>query len=160
MATIVTGIASTPEVDEQRHSVVRGAFDLTKSVPLLWRHQPGDECGRIIRLAYVGDELHVRALVDDDDKAARATGFSVTFGVLEYEIKNKGRDDYHARVSKARLDEISLVLNPANRACIIRSRERSTWPARAPGAEVLELSARFFRLTKEYLELLQKAPNT
>jgi hypothetical protein len=160
MATIVTGIASTPEVDAQRHSVVRGAFDLTKSVPLLWRHQPGDECGRIIRLAYVGDELHVRALVNDDDKAARATGFSVSFGLLEYEIRNKGRDDYHARVSKARLDEISLVLNPANRACVIRSRERSAWPARAPGAEMLDRQIQLAGLLREFVGILQKAHQT
>lgn len=136
MTTIVYGIASTPKIDKQRHSVVRGAFDLTKPPPLLWRHRVGMVAGTTTKLWYEGDNLMVRAVVPDDEKAEQAHGFSVAFGVIKYSIAHKGTPRYFARVSKARLDEISLVMNPANPACVITHREK-----REPCAAVEMLDA-------------------
>jgi len=126
MATILTGIASTPSLDAQRHSVLPGAFDLKRTPTLLWRHDAkACPCGTITRLSYRDDGcLVIRALIDDDWIADRAAGFSVAFGVVEYEIKNKGRADFYSAISKANLTEISLVRNPVNPECVVLTRER------------------------------------
>jgi len=126
MATIVTGIASTAALDAQRHSVLPRAFDLTRSVPLLWRHDAkARPCGTITRLNERDDGfLVIRGLIDDDWIADRAAGFSVAFGVVEYQIKNKGRGDFYSAISKANLTEISLVRNPVNPECVVLTRER------------------------------------
>jgi hypothetical protein len=126
MATLVTGIASTPRVDSERHAVVPGAFALDRGVPLLWRHGDHDvkgAIGRIMSLTREGGRTLIKAVVEDDALAAKAVGFSINFGVRDYSVVNKGRPDYYATVTKAVLNEISLVLTPCNPDCIILARE-------------------------------------
>lgn len=157
MTTIVRGIASTPAIDHARHSVRAGAFDVTRAVPLLWRHGMSATCGTIIHLGYRGDELHISALVDDDAKAEETQGFSVAFGVVAYEIRNKGRSDYYAEVSQARLDEVSLCLHPVNPACRILSREKI---GPAPTTEFLKIGKDAVEKAREIIRVMIETQRT
>ncbi len=55
--------------------------------------------------------------------AKRAKGFSVRLTVRDYEMRNRGTNAYHSRITKATLCELSLVEDPCNADCVILSRE-------------------------------------
>jgi hypothetical protein len=91
-----------------------------KDIPLLFRHQPDRPVGKVQDIKSTDDGLFVRALVTDSE-ARRCPYFSVTATVHSYSMRQV--DDpqaAHALITCASVDEISIVLDPANPDAIIR----------------------------------------
>jgi hypothetical protein len=118
--------ASAVTVDLQKMRFRPFAFGLPltswdKQPKLLYRH--GVEAGKILALSYdAAGSLRARVEVDHVE-ARRCNAFSVGVTVLSYEIVNEdSADGFHALVTRASLDEISLVESPASPACLVDSR--------------------------------------
>jgi hypothetical protein len=119
---IIRGIAATPGTPIEGMTLLGGAFDCNSDVPLLHRH--GRAIGRVLTLSYRGDDLHV--LVEtNDDVGRKANYFSPGFRVLEHR---------NSKVTRARLEEISLTGDPVNLACQGSRENPRRTISRAPSA--------------------------
>jgi hypothetical protein len=119
---MITGFASTPDRDRQFMKFrSRSLFWPRKEIPLRYCH--GEEAGTIEELHYDG---HGRLLVCarvNHPQARRAPAFSVAATVEKWELRNV--DDpqtFHALITQATLDEVSLTDKPCNPHALVRSR--------------------------------------
>jgi hypothetical protein len=107
---IIRGIVATPGTPIEGMTLLGGAFDCNSDVPLLHRHER--PIGRVLTLAYRGEDLHV--MVETDDPVALKTNyFSPGFRVLAHQA---------GRVTSPRLVEVSLTGDPVNMACRVLER--------------------------------------
>jgi hypothetical protein len=160
------GLAATVDVD-LTHQKFRGwAFEnlciLLKSYPLpplLYKHQDSVVAGTITRLDYDDHgSLKIAAEVSHP-MARRCNAFSVGATILKYEIVDNGGQDFHALISSARIDEISLTDRPANPNALVRSRY-PTGPMKAYVASLHAHSDLFIKgigVMQRQLEILQQA---
>lgn len=95
-----------------------------QNVPLLYRHRR--PAGEVLEVRRTDDGLYVRALVHDDE-AKRCTHFSVAATVHGYQLRDVDNSErFHALVTCATLDEITLTNAPANPAAMVRHRYRQS----------------------------------
>ena len=82
--------------------------------------------------------------------------------MLEYEIRNAESADYFALITQARIDEISLTDNPANRNALVRSRYRiaPVAPFLKTLREQADLSTKAVQLIQRKLECLRQLANS
>jgi hypothetical protein len=119
----ITGIASSPTVDQER--MLFRSYSLSflpwKPPPLLYRHR--EPAGKIQSIAYDSKgRLIITARVDHPE-ARRCNGLSVAATIKRYELRDESDPKaYHALILQADLDEISLTPTPCNPDCVITSR--------------------------------------
>jgi hypothetical protein len=127
---IVEAIASSADIDAERMSFARGSLswpeDLSQ-LPLLVRHDAGRPAGRILDLRLDSNgRLCIRAQVDDPE-ARRMSGISIAATVSESEVHNEdSASGFYFRITKARIDEISLTDRPANANALVTFRRDIT----------------------------------
>lgn len=129
----VAGWASTPDLDHYRHVVEPGAFDASisqkglmgpKGIKLLIQHKADKPAGVITKLETRGGNLWIEAQMDlgisyvnDYYRAAKAVGglnFSVGFYLEDYAFKKNKDDVEYLHITKAELEEVSVVTFPGN----------------------------------------------
>ena len=120
---LVAGAASRVAIDGVMTMVVPSAlyWNSDRLPPLRFKH--GEVAGEILSLAYnvLGSELRIEARVDHE-LARRCPAFSVAFVPCAYTVVDRGGQAFHVRVTKARLDEISLTDVPAPRSALVERR--------------------------------------
>ena len=125
-AQVLTGHATTTTVDLQRQRFrgwCFGALNRQPYPPLYFKHQSErGEVGAITNLEYDFDGALVVVVVATDPIARRANAFSVGATVKRFEIMDPASPDYHAIITEAWIEEISLTDNPANPAAIVTHR--------------------------------------
>jgi hypothetical protein len=119
---LVRGVATRVEIDIEHTMLMPNALHWDELPPLRLRHG-SEPVGEILALEYssLGDELRIECRVDDVE-AARMPSFSVCFTPEAYELVDRGGRNFHFRVIRARLDEISLTENPALRSALVERR--------------------------------------
>lgn len=118
---MLSGLASTTDVDIERVAFAPFAFDpLPADVALHYDHTD-QRAGRIELLAHNDrGELVISAYVSHP-QAVRCNAFNVCGDVLAYTLHDTGSSAFYARVEKIWLRETSLVPNPVNaRARVLR----------------------------------------
>jgi HK97 family phage prohead protease len=137
---VVSGIASTDDMDLYRHKIMPGAFSesirnrgLTGSsaIKLLLDHDHTKLAGVIKRLQYNGGRLEIDAklaldieYVRDRWTAMKMLGgfnFSVGFMLTDYEIKTDANKQEYLQINRGDLFEVSLVAFPGNEAATMTS---------------------------------------
>jgi phage head maturation protease len=121
---IVEGLASTCDLDLARTKFAPFAFDnVGTKVPLLYRHDKDQVAGAVQRLWYdPKGNLKVKALLTHPE-AKRCSAFSVAGTVHRYELKEaEDPARFHALITSASIDEISVTNAPANPRALITSR--------------------------------------
>lgn len=142
---IVSGYASTPDLDGHGHRILPRAFSLKHLPPLLWRHKWHLIAGEVTELEYRNDKLWCVAKVKPEYEG-RAKGFSIGFKILEQEQKSD-----HIEIRKGILASISLVLNPCCPGAVITNE----YPDCAAG-EFLGLMSQRVRKIEEITRCLAK----
>ena len=127
---IVEAIASSADIDAERMSFARGSLSWPEDLswlPLLVRHDAGRPAGRILDLRLDSNgRLCIRAQVDDPE-ARRMSGISIAATVSESEVHNEdSASGFYFRITKARIDEISLTDRPANANALVTFRRDIT----------------------------------
>ena len=119
---LVKAIATRTEIDEAWTILAPKALFWEGLPPLLLRHE-GAPVGEILNLKYspFGDELVIECRVDDLE-AARMPAISVAFTPVAFDLVDRGRAQFHFRVTRARLDECSLTDQPALRSALVTAR--------------------------------------
>ncbi|MET4514315.1 hypothetical protein [Bradyrhizobium sp. I1.7.5] len=124
---IVEGIAASPDVDFEKMSFRAGSLSWdTPLPPLLISHNRNRVAGKILALDY--DDrgiLRIRARVDDHE-ARRFGGFSIAATVHEAETRNADSFLFHAVITRATVDEVSLTDRPCNSSALVVSRRDVT----------------------------------
>lgn len=129
----IAGWASTPDLDHYRHVVEPGAFDASinqkgltgpKGIKLLIQHSASKPAGVITKLETRAGSLWIEAQMDlgisyvnDFYRAAKAVGglnFSVGFYLEDYSFKKNSDDVEYLHITKAELEEVSVVTFPGN----------------------------------------------
>ncbi|MFH1795134.1 MAG: HK97 family phage prohead protease [Pseudomonadota bacterium] len=137
---IVSGLASTDDMDLYRHVVMAGAFTesirkrgLTgpSAIKLLLDHDWTRPAGLIRRLEYRGGRLEIDAklnldieYVRDRHSAMKMLGgfnFSVGFMLQDYEIKTDRNKIEYLQINRGDLFEVSLVAFPGNESATLTS---------------------------------------
>ena len=144
----VAGWASTPDLDHYRHVIEPGAFDASisqkgltgpKAIKLLIQHSASKPAGVITKLETRAGSLWIEAQMDleisyvkDYYRAAKAVGglnFSVGFYLEDYSFKKNAEDVEYLHITKAELEEVSVVTFPGNAEAtmtFIKDREEAT----------------------------------
>jgi hypothetical protein len=119
---LLKGVASRVEIDIEHTLLMSNALHWDELPPLRLRHG-SEPVGEIIALEYsrLGDELRVECRVDDLE-AARMPAFSICFTPETYELIDRGGKNFFFKVTRARLDEVSLTENPALRSALVERR--------------------------------------
>jgi len=121
--------------------------------PLLFRHR--EPAGEILSLAY---DARGRLLVDarvDHVEARRCSGLSVAATIVKYELRDQDDpQNFHALITRADLDEISLTPTPCNPACVVTSRISVS-----PALETYDLAAKGISRLMEVVEQLRNKLN-
>jgi hypothetical protein len=143
------GYASTDDIDNDRTKFRPYCFAFPKLFrhgypPLYLKHDRSREVGTIDHLQR--DELgNLQCWVTvADPEAKRYPAFSIAATVNEYEIRNEDTPDFHALVTSATLEELSLTNVPANKFCIVQDRYR------------VSAAVQMFELLAEKVKRLQK----
>ena len=119
---IVQGICTSSRPDHHRTVLCKYALGAVVShVPLLIHHDWSRVAGRIRRFAWKPEGLWIEALIEAEE-GRRLPAFSIAAQVLEYSIEEKETERFWARVTKAKLREVSLTDFPANDDCRITRR--------------------------------------
>jgi hypothetical protein len=144
---IIRGICATPDVPVEGMTLLGGAFDCNSDVPLLHRHDR--PIGKVLTLSYRGDDLHILAETDDD-VALKANYFSPGFRILSHQ---------NGRVTRARLEEVSLTGDPVNPACRVLERQQHDPMVSfcRSQLEQRDLLKRRVELLQEYVRLIPSA---
>ena len=132
----VTGLAvpygQTIDLGGFQERVERGAFDTTKSVPLLWGHDHRDiPIGRVTAMRDTEHGLEIDAVLNDTDKGenvyrALKAGDVSKFSIGFIPTKSRKEGDVIVR-EKATLKEVSVVNFPAyTKASVTSVREADT----------------------------------
>ncbi|MCA1379832.1 MULTISPECIES: hypothetical protein [Bradyrhizobium] len=122
---IFEGFAAPTVIDHERTKFAPHCWLPFKSdIPLLYRH--GRPAGEVLEIRGTDEGLHVRALVRDED-AKRCTHFSIAATIHGYQLREvNDRESFHALVTCATLDEITLTNVPANPAAVVLYRYRQS----------------------------------
>jgi hypothetical protein len=121
---LLCGQASSADVDLERMAFAPFCFGLPRPshVKLLYRHDPATSAGTIEELKYSErGALQVSALVTHE-LSRRLGGFSIGCWIEKYELVNIDSPAFFARVTSARLEEISLTSEPASPTALVRTR--------------------------------------
>ena len=151
-SVLITGIASSPTIDQERTKFRPYALNFLpwKLPPLLFRHK--EPAGLIENLAY---DRQGRLIIDarvDHPEARRCGGLSVAATIERYELREiDDPENYHAVILQASLDEVSLTPTPANPDCLITSR----LPAN-PHNEFFDLAQQGVKKCIEFVEVLER----
>jgi hypothetical protein len=124
---IIEGFAATCDVDRSRMKFRPWAFTLLPwepLPPLLFRH--GRPAGRLLEMRHDDrGRLFVRALVTDSE-AKRCGGLSVAATIHAYELRDVDSANFHALITEATVDEISISDRPCNQQALILHRYRQS----------------------------------
>ena len=119
---MLSGMASTLDVDIERVAFAPFAFEWTGNVPLMFDHTD-QVAGRIELLDFSSKgELQIRAYVEHP-MAVRCNAFSVSCDVLDFTLHRTDSPQFFARAEKVRLREVSLVPAPIQRNARVLKRE-------------------------------------
>ena len=132
-----------PHIDADQLPVFRRSLGMLRvAAPVIFRHDPKAPAGTIEELKYTDTgALYIRACVSHPE-ARRCNAFSIGGKVLAYRLHDGGSGDFHAEVTDAELEEISITDRPANlHARVMRRYPASPLP-------------RIFDLTKTRVEVL------
>jgi hypothetical protein len=148
--TVILGICATACGQIDGMTLAPGAIDCDQELPPLW-HRHSRAIGKVLTLQYRGDRLLVTA--ESDDAVAldeRVAFMSPAVKVLAHSGN---------RVTSARLVEVSLTSDPANRECRIIERRQhdplvALWRARL---EQYDLIKRRVEWLKQYLAAIPAA---
>jgi hypothetical protein len=145
-AMVLTGYASTPDIDDERMRFAPRCFgELPGHLPLLFEHE--EPAGTVDALSYT-DDGSVRIVCTVTHEAARrCNAFSVAALVRGYELVNTESRDFHAEITAALLTEISLVSVPINPRALVTHRAVAPPPP---------LVGEFFGLIAQRVACLQK----
>ena len=156
-AQVLEGIAAATTIDVERMRFKPYALALPWMLrrplpPLLYRHNPDRVAGRVLNLSHGdGGCLRIRAEVTDED-AKCAGGFSVACTVHAYELRDvDDRDKFHALITDATIEEISLTPQPANPQALVLQRYRQL-----AAVEFFDIAKAGVNKCIEIVELLQK----
>ena len=112
------GWGTTCTTDQQRMQFAPYCFGRplpSRMPPLHLRHDETRTVGTVDALAYDDDGQLLVACTVHDIRARAMPAFSVGATVLAYEIRNAASPaNFHAYITAARLEEISLTNTPAN----------------------------------------------
>ncbi|MBR0710136.1 hypothetical protein [Bradyrhizobium liaoningense] len=122
---IFEGFAAPATIDSERTKFAPHCWMPFKSgIPLLYRHSR--PAGEVLEVRATDKGLHMRALVRDNE-AKQCTHFSVAATIHGYQLRDvDDRERFHALVTCATLDEITVTNAPANPAAIILHRYRQS----------------------------------
>lgn len=128
---VITGLATTPEMDRAGDIVDPFGASFAKEIPLLWQHQHdkpvgGAELGKATKrgipftayVANVTDPGPLKDLLDmawQSVKAKLVRGVSIGFRAKKYDIMSEGG----IRFTETEIYELSLVTIPANASATI-----------------------------------------
>ncbi|MEQ1955385.1 HK97 family phage prohead protease [Mesorhizobium sp. CN2-181] len=148
---VVSGLASTDDMDLYRHVVTAGAFSQSirkrgltgpPAIKLLLDHDWTKIAGVIRRLEYRGGRLEIDAklnldidYVRDRYSAMKMLGgfnFSVGFLLQEYEIKTDANKVEYLQINRGDLFEVSLVAFPGNEAATLTSIKQQSLEGQSP----------------------------
>lgn len=132
----VTGLAvpygQTIDLGGFQERVERGAFDTTKTLPLLWGHDHKDiPIGRVTAMRDTDEGLEIDAVLNNTDKGenvyrALKAGDVNSFSIGFIPVKDRNEDDVIVR-EKVDLREVSVVTFPAySMASVTSVREADT----------------------------------
>ena len=155
-AQVLSGNATTVTVDLQRQKFrgwCFGAIHRQPFPPLYFKHQPSSgEVGTIDRLEYDSDGALVITVTVTCPLARRANAFSIGCTVGNFEILDAASPhDFHALITAALIDEISLTDTPANPLALV-ARRRDVCAM----SEFYETAASATRRISQAIALLQK----
>ncbi|WP_439407937.1 hypothetical protein ACNJX9_04405 [Bradyrhizobium sp. DASA03076] len=122
---VFEGFAAPTVIDHERTKFAPHCWLPFKSdIPLLYRH--GRPAGEVLKVRATDEGLHVRALVRDNE-SKRCTHFSVAATIHGYQLRDiDDGERFHALVTCATLDEITLTNAPANPAAMVLHRCRQS----------------------------------
>ncbi|MCA1474298.1 hypothetical protein [Bradyrhizobium sp. NBAIM08] len=122
---IFEGLAAPATIDSERTKFAAECWmPVRQNIPLLYRH--GRPAGEVLEVRTTDKGLHVRALVRDNE-AKRCAHFSVAATIHGFQLRDvEDRERFHALVTCATLNEITLTDRPANPAAILRHRYRQS----------------------------------
>lgn len=143
LSTISSGWASTPAVDFERTRFSLGSlrWDSSALPPLQFRHQD-EPVGRIIFLRWTSTGLAISAETSHP-QAMVAGGFSITATIKAYSIVPGA--NFHAVVTDAWLNSVSLTDRPCNAECVVEER--------MPG---IKIYTQWYDLMRRRIEILQQ----
>jgi YD repeat-containing protein len=149
---LISGIAASTTVDQDRMRFRSRAlvFLPWRLPPLLFRHR--EPAGEILKLDYdARGRLLVEARVDHVE-ARRCSGLSLAATIVQYELRDQDDpENFHALITGADLDEISITPTPANPDCVISWRIPTS-----PQPEFFDLARQGIGKIIEIVELLRK----
>lgn len=141
---IITGMASTPEVDRQGDIVEPKGAEFAKEIPLLWQHDNLQPVGRVklgkptkdgipftATIAKVASPAGLVARLEEawqSVKAQLVTAVSIGFRALEFSFME---DTGGVRFTKIEIMELSLVTIPANAGATIQAVKSADFIQRA-----------------------------
>lgn len=130
---LISGIASTPELDRYGDIVDPMGAKFAPEIPLLWQHQHDKPVGNVqlgkankrgipfkATIAKIADIGPLRDLVDmawQSVKEKLVRGVSIGFKALQYDIMSEGG----IRFNEIEIYELSLVTIPANASATIQT---------------------------------------
>ncbi|MCA1498852.1 hypothetical protein [Bradyrhizobium sp. NBAIM14] len=122
---IFEGLAAPATIDSERTKFAAECWmPVRQNIPLLYRH--GRLAGEVLEVRTTDKGLHVRALVRDNE-AKQCTHFSVAATIHGYQLREvNNRESFHAVITCAALDEITLTNAPANPAAVVLHRYRQS----------------------------------
>lgn len=153
---LMEGYCSTDDIDLDRCKFRSYAFGFPlrrqyRDVPLLYRHDPKQVAGTLDDCEYDDfGNLCVWCTVTHPE-AKRCGGFSIGATVLEYQIVDGDTPDFHALISQAELNEVSLTPEPANPNCLVMDRYRVS-----PAVQTLELLTAKMKLLQKMTVLMKQ----
>jgi hypothetical protein len=121
-AVLAKGVCTRAQIDLEHTLLMPNALHWESLPPLRLRHG-SEPVGEILALEYsaAGDELRIECRIDDCE-AARMPAFSVCFTPETYELIDRGGRNFFFKVTRARLDEVSLTPDPALRSALVTAR--------------------------------------
>lgn len=153
---IVQGWASTPELDTSGHIVLPSAYATSinrrglqgpQGVKFLFAHDPRKPIGHITKLEVRNDGLWIEADIDegisygrDIALATKAQG-GLNFSVGFYPVDWYFNSDEWPVFTEVDLDEVSLVVFPANEGAQMSATEKAKDPIDQTLANLLRLQA-------------------
>jgi hypothetical protein len=149
-AVLLSGLASTFDIDSERLKFLPGSLKWSQLPELRWRHQPG-VIGTVETLKETIRGLTITVMTDHHlGKVGPA--FSIAATIHSYELRNTDNPDgFHAAITKAHIDEISLTPMPANAHALVFER----WPMTA-AAENWRLLGRQCELMQTLLSVMRE----
>lgn len=142
-AMLLSGYASTVTIDLDRMKFENNSMTWSTMPKLLFKHDADQVAGTIDDLHWDAKGLKITATVDHQ-QARTMNAFSVAVSIHQYQIINPNSPQFYASITKATLDEVSLVTTPANQFAIVTSR----WPVPA--------SNKFYDLMMAKVAVLQR----